>query len=330
MEAPRERARGRGGQGVHLGRSIELPPERLRHHTRSGTPAGLRGDIALVGYAEEILENGTGLGVGLIRTITPLSDGIRVEATVTSPAGDLNDPANGNSVFQARYTVRWLPRLIPVDPRSLQPAEVIELPPQPAGSTTSFELVVRNRGPDDLEIASCSVDDDAAGAFRFLPFGASVPAPAGGTARLPGTFAPPQEGEFSATAVLRSNDPAHAELRVPLRGPTSLAASGRLRLRVDPYPVPLGLQRRAVTVYAEDERSGVPVTGTVQMTSAAGGVSDVGITNVPFTYIFSPERIVSIDSDEGGRTFEWTYPSGMIVNLPSPYTEIPIDFGFPA
>jgi len=63
-------------------------------------------------FKETVLRIGTGLTVDQVRAITPRTDGIDVNATVSARRrpgrrASIYDPANNQSIFQARYDVSW-------------------------------------------------------------------------------------------------------------------------------------------------------------------------------------------------------------------------------
>jgi hypothetical protein len=290
--------------------SIKAPP----------LPGGFTPERSLVSYREAVMKNGTGMSLSLIRTITIVGDGIDVTATVTAPGtvrvdgldlGDVNDPANGRSTFQARYSVGWAPRLVTV--------ERVDLEAPTMGTVVPFQIDVRNRGPDPVKIVGWSVDPNPAAAFTLDPFVPTTVAPAGAVT-LHGTFAPATAGSFSGTIVIRSNDPAHDRVLIPIAGMTrDTPASGRLAVTVDPPVIRRG-ESVSVTVRARDTGNRAPVAGTVRIwnfNSQGDEVVSEHPTNTAFTMTFrrgrewDPERKVWLPGDD---------PSG-VVNAASGYVQ---------
>lgn len=94
-------------------------------------PTGHNPRADLISYTEEILLNGTGLPVDQVRTINVVNDGILVNASISAPLtvsvdsmrlATFNDPATFKSIFQARYSVRWL-AIPPKDPKEKETKE---------------------------------------------------------------------------------------------------------------------------------------------------------------------------------------------------------------
>jgi hypothetical protein len=176
----------------------------------------------LVGFEEAVLVNGTGLDVSAVRSVTPTNDGILVNATIDAPRvlssggvtfADMNDPARGKSVFQARYQVYWLRRLRLIDKDGV-PYDVdnpfnpagFQLPAIPSGSVTPFLVFAQTRGPDTVRIRSVTVEKDPDGVFEMAPV-SGLAVPPGYAADLSGTFKPLRPGIYNAKIVILRNDP---------------------------------------------------------------------------------------------------------------------------
>ena len=178
----------------------------------SFTPAS-----SLIDWQETILLNGTGLDPSAVRTVTVTNDRIVVDASVTAPpvaswrehqvnsmsVADINDPANGSSVFQATYSVTWKPRLLMLAALSVGTAAV--------GSSTNFALDIENVGPDPITIQDISNIDWATEGGPDLEFTISTPTPVvvppmSGIEVL-GTFTPASRGAHQPTLYLLTDDP---------------------------------------------------------------------------------------------------------------------------
>jgi hypothetical protein len=167
---------------------------------------------SLIDWQENILLNGTGLNPSAVRTVTVMADRITVVASVTPPGisqvngisiGDINDPANGSSVFQAAYAVRWKPRL------SMLPS--ITVGSVPVGSSTNFALDVENIGPDPISILGISNVDFSTESGPDPEFTITSPVPVivppmSGIEVL-GTFTPTSCGTHQPTLFLETDDP---------------------------------------------------------------------------------------------------------------------------
>lgn len=202
-------------------------------------PSGFAGDPSLVAYQETVLENGTGLEVDSVRSIQLTPDGILVNTTINAPRtlstfgslrpelpvayADMNDPAKGKSIFQARYMVSWLRRLriidangVPYDTDNPFNPATIQLPLTAVGSTP-FLVYAQTRGPSTVVIKSVTVESDAEGAFEMAPVnGLSVPP--GYVADLQGNFKPSHPGTLNAKLVILSNDPGNERIEIGIQG----------------------------------------------------------------------------------------------------------------
>ena len=195
-------------------------------------------DASLIGFSEYVFGNGTGLDVPQIRTLEITADGIRVTASVTAPQtqssggiffGDIEDPANGSSVFQAQYSVWWRRRLVFVnldgtvystdDPSH---ADSIQFPDQPVGESTSFVIFAKNVGPDPIELVEATLepltlDTDPGAPFSLAPVQPEVILP-GHAVDIQVFFRPPGIGGFTTKLVLQSTDPGHERLALDVKG----------------------------------------------------------------------------------------------------------------
>jgi hypothetical protein len=182
-------------------------------------PGGFTPHRSLIGLQEEVLINGTGQAITQIRSLETVDDGLKVTATVNAPrtmrfdnllVADVNDPARLRSIFQARYRVWWESRLVFLDPRSLpdrpEALSRLEVGPQAAGSATRFEVFVKNRGPDPLQITSVSLIDNPQQAFQIDPIPSGITLAPNMALDLHGTFTPPSAGVYDGTLVVTSND----------------------------------------------------------------------------------------------------------------------------
>jgi len=208
-------------------------------------PPGFHPHRNLLSWSEAVLQNGTGLPLDNIRTITREGeDTLLISAIVRAPTvkerthgqgssrmesylADVNDPAKGYSVFQARYGVFWGPRLTPVTSvEATEPVKEIELSPQPAGTVTPFSLFLRNSGPDDLTLTEVSVEGRH-GIFGLDNVVGAV-VPSFSVLELKGRFFPRRwiiEGitlypPYTVTAriIIKSSDPAHESTELMVIG----------------------------------------------------------------------------------------------------------------
>lgn len=222
-------------------------------HIKAPTlPAGFTSDSSLIQFQEQILRNGTGLHESQVRSVTVVNDGIKVTATVVAPAtqrtgsvliADVNDPANNRSVFQARYTVQWKPRLIAVDSPGLagNPLKTIQLAAQATGGSYSFFIYLANRGPDPLKITKIEVKDDPDSVFQVDPaitFPLSIPQIS--VLTLKATFSPKKAGSITAKLLIHNNDPVQEILSVGL---TSAGVGDLAQVEVSPLSLDFGLVR---------------------------------------------------------------------------------------
>jgi hypothetical protein len=227
-------------------------------------PTGFTPHASLIQHSEEILRNGTGLDYKQVRSKTVVNDGIRVTAKVVAPAtqrygsiliADVEDPARNRSVFQARYTVQWKPRLIAVDSRGLagDQLDTLQLAPQATGGSYPFLLYLANRGPDPLEITKIEVNDDPDSNFQVdsaITF--PLPVPQMSVLTLKATFSPKKAGRITAKLLIHNNDPVQEVLFVGL---TSAGIGDLARVQVSPLsldfgPVQVGtFESRPITIH---------------------------------------------------------------------------------
>jgi hypothetical protein len=178
-------------------------------------PGGFTPHRSLIGLQEEVLINGTGQAIAQIRSLETVDDGLKVTATVNAPrtmrfdnllVADVNDPARLRSIFQARYRVWWESRLVFLDQQG-NTLSRLEVGPQAAGSATRFEVFVKNRGPDPLQITDVSLTDNPQQAFQIDPIPSGTTLAPNMALDLHGTFTPPSAGVYDGTLVVTSNDP---------------------------------------------------------------------------------------------------------------------------
>jgi hypothetical protein len=197
-------------------------------------PPGLHGDRTLIKYHEAVLQDGTGLPLDQIRTITVDDYGIEIAASVTAPplsarggtdtdAGtaslrdrlaSVNDPANGLSVFQARYSVSWLPRLF------ARPGEH-DVGSGDVGSplnAPNLRIKIHNVGPDDLQLLGWDFDGTANAAVELHLPANGLTVPAHGIGDLDGTVVPDNPGPYIQWIVLKTDDPIAPEIPVRVSG----------------------------------------------------------------------------------------------------------------
>lgn len=287
-------------------------------------PAGWTGDPGLLSVDEVIATNGTGQPPDAVRTITRRPEAIEVDATVTAPAtqqlgggiavGDVNDPANGRSVFQARYAVSWRLRL---------DAAAVDVKLSAPATTTEFEVAVENIGPDAVTITSAELSDPAA--FALLS-GVAATVPGHQAVRLRCRFTPPSSGHYRSVLRVHSNDPSGKTLLVPLSGSTS-DLTGRLEVLVRPTRIRLGTATE-ITIITRDGGSGTPVDGTASILnySASGRPEPFQVpTNQPFTRTLRKHK----EFDPETKTWDFEEPGGD-VSVPGyerdPNTRIPFEF----
>jgi len=147
-------------------------------------------------------------------------EGIRVQAAVVAPLdtgslingmfiGDHNDPAQGRSVFQARYAVSWKPRLVPAQSEVIAYARL--------GETAGFSIELDNYGPDPLTLLGLDLTPTSETAFEvdmpavptIRPYGAVT---------LTGRFHPQTMAFHQANLTVRSDDPSGRHPLILLKG----------------------------------------------------------------------------------------------------------------
>jgi hypothetical protein len=216
-----------------VGDKIYVAPDSSNFHNRvvakavikaPPLPAGHLPHGSLIDYSEHVIRNDTGLFLGAVRNITIKDDGIEVNAAVTAGTkayvdsvaiADYNDPANGHSVFQATYDVRWKPRL------HSDWGSPIDIGDVPAGSSGRFSVPLRNVGPSPVGIERVGMTSQPSGAFSAVnsPTASNpVIVPAYGTAMVEFEFAPPSVGAFSGDLIIDSTDPARRKFSVRIEG----------------------------------------------------------------------------------------------------------------
>ncbi|WP_432877206.1 hypothetical protein ACQPYH_28260 [Kribbella sp. CA-245084] len=290
-------------------------------------PSGWTPSAQLLEVVETVTRNGTGAAPDSVRSIARHTSSIDVTATITAPGridvggglmlGDVNDPANRQSVFQSRYAVGWRPRL------AAGPVSVSILPSETAAD---FDLVVHNVGPDTVTITSAATQGNDAAMFAIT---SSVPiqVPGSGQATLHGRFTAPTSGLRRTSIVLHSNDPAGDPLLVDATGKTG-DTSGRLRVRTEPARIVLG-RAVSLSILADDTGSGVPVAGQARVlnyTATGKPTPFQQPTNTPMTVTFFRQK------EFDPELKKWIFgdvPSG-VVNAPGydqdPDAEIPFRF----
>jgi hypothetical protein len=182
-------------------------------------PAPFLPHAELLELTETVHLNGTGLGLENIRTLQVVDDGIKVSvvdsAKTTNPVdgmviADVNDPASNKSVFQARYTVAWRPRL--TAPASVDAGNVL------VGKAQHLEVQVANASPEPVTLTGWEGTGLEAFALTMPASGANVGVPPNGSVRLDGTFTPARAGTSRGTLRILSNDPAGRPPAVTLTG----------------------------------------------------------------------------------------------------------------
>jgi hypothetical protein len=190
-------------------------------------PQGFTPHSSLIGHHEQILKNGTGSDVSQIRTLTVMDDGVKVTATITAPilkkfdginVGNIQDPANDKSIFQAQYNIRWLPRLVALD-NDGKPVERILMSPTPVGSTSKFVVLIQNRGPDILTINKIHQGNNSSSPFKIdNPHPIPTNLGFGHALDMVIDFSPLAPGNLGGILFVDSNDPAQWRLQIPLQG----------------------------------------------------------------------------------------------------------------
>ncbi len=183
-------------------------------------PKGFTPNASLVGFEEVVEALGTGLSLASVRTVTRQRDGISVRASITAPPdmtasigglflADFNDPANGRSIFKARYIVYWKPRLVPKRGEITVSGTL--------GETTQFTIELENRGPDSLSILALDLWTGTPAEFEVdMPAHRTIARH--GSVTLAARFTPQLGGSHRAELVVRSNDPSRRHPVVVLRG----------------------------------------------------------------------------------------------------------------
>jgi subtilisin family serine protease len=98
-------------------------------------------------------------------------------------------------------------------PHAVPSRDSVDFGPVVVGTSRTDSLVVTNRGTDVLIVSSVGVVNPA-----FTAPAAGFSLAIGHSHAIPIQFAPPVEGAFRGSLVIHSNDPAHADLAVPLIG----------------------------------------------------------------------------------------------------------------
>lgn len=233
------------------------------HVAAPALPTGWTAVRSLLAVDEAVTHNGTDETIDSVRVMTIRDDGLDVTATLTAPpeimlegglrVGDLDGPAKGKSVFQARYRLEWRSRLA---------AAPVFAQVGAGEADAAFEVRMENLGPDPVTLRSMSTQGGDAAAF-VVDWPEQPTVPGGSTAVLRGRFSPPRNGRFSTQIVVASDDPCGRALTVPLSGMTA-GMSGRLRVAVRPETVPLG-RPGEIAVITEDSGGRVPVPGTASI-----------------------------------------------------------------
>lgn len=176
-------------------------------------PSGFTPEKGLIDYIEYPIINGTGLPLDSVRIITIENEGIKVSVTVSAPLtqsfnginiANVNDPALNRSVFQADYSVWWLPRLRLVNPVLGNTVDV----KAPVGEMKEFEVTVENVGPDDLRIIQCEFTGDLASpSVCQMITGNGTIIPKNSRFKLRGRFTPTRQGFFYGKLIVKTNDP---------------------------------------------------------------------------------------------------------------------------
>jgi hypothetical protein len=216
-------------------------------------PAGFTPHSSLIQYQEVISWNGTGLDYRQVRALTVVDDGIRIRATVVAPVtqyvdgvgiADIHDPANNRSVFQARYTVRWKPRLIPTDSAG-EEVNVIQITPQSTGGSHPFLIFLANRGPDPLKLTKIEIQGDTDSVFQLDPV-ANLPLSVSPMSNLilRGTFSPKKGGSVHASLFVHNDDPVRDVLGVELM---SAGIGDLAQVEISPPVVDFGQVRAGTT-----------------------------------------------------------------------------------
>ena len=193
-------------------------------------PAGFTTDSSLVGYEEHVQALGTDLVLDDVRSVVVEKDGLRVYASVTASPdlergtveGPLyvlanhNDPAQGRSIYQAKYRVFWKPRLVPKVAEVNVAASI--------GATAPFSVTLENVGPDPLTILELLLGPPLQTDFE-VDTPTTTKVPAFGSVTVTGRFKPEPAGQGRAILMVRTNDPSERHPTIALRG-TAYAPAG--------------------------------------------------------------------------------------------------------
>jgi hypothetical protein len=164
---------------------------------------GFTSEADLIEYEESVLVASD--TPDTVRTVTRLSNGIRVVATVSGNSVD--GPAQGVGVFQARYRVRWKSRLSAPSLKTMR---------TPVNQPLIFEIDLSNDGPDPLSIQPRIEPPEMRSIFHLSSGDLLIQGRS--TSKVNGTFMPPYEGRFEAAVVVTSNDPSGRSPAISLRG----------------------------------------------------------------------------------------------------------------
>lgn len=193
-------------------------------------PAGFTASSSLVSYEEDVQALGTGLVLDDVRSVVAEKDGIRVYASVTAAAdmeqgtiegplyvlANYTDPAQGRSIFQAKYRVFWKPRLVPKVAEVNVAASI--------GATAPFSITLENVGPDPLTILELLLGPPLQTDFE-VDTPTTTMVPAFGSVAVTGRFKPQPAGSGKAILMVRTNDPSERHPTIALRG-TAYAPAG--------------------------------------------------------------------------------------------------------
>ncbi len=276
------------------------------HHTMAANthikapppPAGSKPGDYKVAHSEQVLINGTGFPVSQVRAVEVQSDGIRVAAAVTAPpsvwavggeggwipqhVADVNDPAHGKSVFQARYTVWLAPNPAAFVSQNV-PATMI------AGQKYKVSVTMRNSGTKTWSpvgtqyhaLGSQSPQDNQVWGLNRIKVASTV-APGGQTTFSFQVTAPSTPGTYDfqwrmVHEFVEWFGDYTPKVKVSVTPP-------QLSVGIEPYPVVMGRSRQYI-VRAEDEGTHAPVAGTVKITNP-GVPAKQFPTNTPFSFTF--------------------------------------------
>jgi hypothetical protein len=116
----------------------------------------------------------------------------------------------------------------------------------------------------------------------------------------------------------------HSQVIAILSRLRTTAASGRATVRISPYPVSITPATHVVT--ANDAVTGGPMSGTVVVYDAHGGLALRVPVGSPFTYGFTSRRLSVVSPDTHRPTWEVVWPS-VQVELSPPYGVLDLDIG---